>query len=238
MDTSQWQQGIGVVRAADQNPIRPSPDKKPRPEQGVNCPRCNSTNTKFCYYNNYSLSQPRYFCKTCRRYWTEGGTLRNVPVGGGSRRKHRPSSSSKKSAIIDLTPPDQNPKFLTYDPPIYNGLPEIAPLPFAQNPNFSSTDSPHLSFMDLLKTTSNFTSPIPAPNSSLFDSNSSVVFSSVHDIKPSTSLSFDQFNGSTMVQDHATGFPFEEPKPVSSTGFGLQLDSNGYWNGVLPGGSW
>ncbi|XP_071717310.1 dof zinc finger protein DOF2.5-like [Rutidosis leptorrhynchoides] len=60
----------------------------------VNCPRCKSTNTKFCYYNNYSLTQPRYFCKACRRYWTQGGSLRNVPVGGGSKKNKRSSSSS------------------------------------------------------------------------------------------------------------------------------------------------
>ncbi|CDY53379.1 BnaA04g16440D [Brassica napus] len=61
------------------------------------CPRCESPNTKFCYYNNYSLSQPRYFCKSCRRYWTKGGTLRNVPVGGGCRRNKRSSSSFSKN---------------------------------------------------------------------------------------------------------------------------------------------
>ncbi|KAG6481360.1 hypothetical protein ZIOFF_057960 [Zingiber officinale] len=57
----------------------------------VKCPRCDSTNTKFCYYNNYNLSQPRHFCKACRRYWTMGGVLRNVPVGGGCRKSKRPS---------------------------------------------------------------------------------------------------------------------------------------------------
>ncbi|GAB4826976.1 hypothetical protein Ancab_033857 [Ancistrocladus abbreviatus] len=62
------------------------------------CPRCNSTNTKFCYYNNYSLAQPRYFCKGCRRYWTQGGTLRNVPVGGGCRKSKRPKVSSVAAA--------------------------------------------------------------------------------------------------------------------------------------------
>ncbi|GKG23796.1 DOF zinc finger protein DOF5.7, partial [Tanacetum coccineum] len=36
------------------------------PEQILKCPRCDSPNTKFCYYNNYSLTQPRHFCKTCR----------------------------------------------------------------------------------------------------------------------------------------------------------------------------
>ncbi|KAI7983684.1 Dof zinc finger protein DOF5.3 [Camellia lanceoleosa] len=74
-------------------------EKKPRPqpEQALKCPRCDSTNTKFCYYNNYSLTQPRYFCKSCRRYWTKGGTLRNVPVGGGCRKNKRSSSSSSSS---------------------------------------------------------------------------------------------------------------------------------------------
>lgn len=65
------------------------------------CPRCESTNTKFCYYNNYNLSQPRHFCKTCRRYWTKGGALRNVPVGGGCRRnnKRRKGNSVSKSPL-------------------------------------------------------------------------------------------------------------------------------------------
>lgn len=69
-------------------------------DQVLNCPRCNSANTKFCYYNNYSLSQPRYFCKTCRRYWTAGGSLRNIPVGGGSRKNKKPLKK-----VADLVPP-------------------------------------------------------------------------------------------------------------------------------------
>ncbi|RZS18565.1 hypothetical protein BHM03_00050874 [Ensete ventricosum] len=66
---------------------------KPIVELAPNCPRCHSSNTKFCYYNNYSLSQPRYFCKGCRRYWTKGGSLRNVPVGGGCRKSRRAKST-------------------------------------------------------------------------------------------------------------------------------------------------
>ncbi|XP_052200318.1 dof zinc finger protein DOF3.2-like [Diospyros lotus] len=62
---------------------------KPNVERSPNCPRCGSCNTKFCYYNNYSLTQPRYFCKGCRRYWTKGGSLRNVPVGGSCRKSRR-----------------------------------------------------------------------------------------------------------------------------------------------------
>ncbi|KAK4750772.1 hypothetical protein SAY87_004254 [Trapa incisa] len=64
--------------------------------QALKCPRCESLNTKFCYYNNYNLSQPRHFCKDCRRYWTKGGVLRNVPVGGGCRKNKR--SKQKSSA--------------------------------------------------------------------------------------------------------------------------------------------
>ncbi|BAT90635.1 dof zinc finger protein DOF2.1-like [Vigna umbellata] len=85
---------------------------RPQPEQALKCPRCDSTNTKFCYYNNYSLSQPRYFCKSCRRYWTKGGTLRNVPVGGGCRKNKRSSSSSSSSKRIQdqgFTPNPNNP---------------------------------------------------------------------------------------------------------------------------------
>ncbi|XP_058739646.1 dof zinc finger protein DOF5.1-like [Vicia villosa] len=70
----------------------------PMQELSQKCPRCDSTNTKFCYFNNYSLSQPRHFCKTCRRYWTRGGALRSVPVGGGCRRNKRTKSSSNNTS--------------------------------------------------------------------------------------------------------------------------------------------
>ncbi|XP_022766302.1 dof zinc finger protein DOF1.2-like [Durio zibethinus] len=75
-------------------PILPIERKwKPNVELAPKCPRCASASTKFCYYNNYSLSQPRYFCKGCRRYWTKGGSLRNVPAGGGCRKSRRGKSS-------------------------------------------------------------------------------------------------------------------------------------------------
>ncbi|KAE8669257.1 Detected protein of confused Function [Hibiscus syriacus] len=72
--------------------------KIPQPESALKCPRCESTNTKFCYFNNYSLSQPRHFCKTCRRYWTRGGSLRNVPVGGGYHRNKRSKGSNRSKS--------------------------------------------------------------------------------------------------------------------------------------------
>ncbi|KQJ85311.1 dof zinc finger protein DOF1.7 [Brachypodium distachyon] len=63
-------------------------------QQLVECPRCGSGNTKFCYYNNYSTAQPRHFCRACRRYWTHGGSLRNVPVGGACRRRDAAASGN------------------------------------------------------------------------------------------------------------------------------------------------
>lgn len=123
MDTVQWPQEIGLVKpppsmemmvagsaaaatcSVARPPVPPPPPPqmverraRPQKEQPLQCPRCNSTNTKFCYYNNYSLTQPRYFCKTCRRYWTEGGSLRNVPVGGGSRKNKRSASNASNAA--------------------------------------------------------------------------------------------------------------------------------------------
>ncbi|GAB2298665.1 hypothetical protein Dimus_032735 [Dionaea muscipula] len=77
--------GLEVPQQQQQNP-----QQQQQPPPQLACPRCQSNNTKFCYYNNYSLTQPRYFCKGCRRYWTHGGTLRNVPVGGGCRKSKRP----------------------------------------------------------------------------------------------------------------------------------------------------
>ncbi|KAM5579327.1 dof zinc finger protein DOF3.1-like [Rosa sericea] len=80
-----------------QDPTTFQPMKAQFPEQEqLKCPRCDSSNTKFCYYNNYNLSQPRHFCKNCKRYWTKGGSLRNIPIGGGSRKNTKRSSSGSK----------------------------------------------------------------------------------------------------------------------------------------------
>ncbi|PIA40577.1 hypothetical protein AQUCO_02500350v1 [Aquilegia coerulea] len=116
MDTSDWLQGVnheinGTNSSSPSGDMdnmvtisKSMEDKGPRPqhEQAPKCPRCDSTHTKFCYYNNYSLSQPRYFCKTCRRYWTKGGSLRNIPVGGGCRKNKRvPAKKSNEKPLHD-----------------------------------------------------------------------------------------------------------------------------------------
>ncbi|KAF2324437.1 hypothetical protein GH714_014108 [Hevea brasiliensis] len=81
--------------ARTQNNLGSNPS--PQLAEPLTCPRCQSTNTKFCYYNNRKVSQPRHFCKSCRRYWTHGGTLRDVPIGGGTRKKSKRSRSFPSS---------------------------------------------------------------------------------------------------------------------------------------------
>ncbi|KAJ3699241.1 hypothetical protein LUZ61_002946 [Rhynchospora tenuis] len=125
------------------------------PQAPIKCPRCESTNTKFCYYNNYNLSQPRHFCKSCRRYWTRGGLLRNVPVGGGTRKskskskskskplaKSSPSHASSTSSSLEL---EHNPNpSLDSDPaPLINS----APLPSTEE-ILSETDVSHIPMPD------------------------------------------------------------------------------------------
>ncbi|XP_077242213.1 uncharacterized protein LOC143882634 [Tasmannia lanceolata] len=111
--------------------------EKTTQDQALKCPRCDSSNTKFCYYNNYSLSQPRHFCKACKRYWTRGGTLRNVPVGGGCRknkRVKRPAAATDHSS--SLPPPSSSPQIDIYTPPnnishLLYGLPNTSDINLA-----------------------------------------------------------------------------------------------------------
>ncbi|KAK8564988.1 hypothetical protein V6N13_020119 [Hibiscus sabdariffa] len=70
-----------------------------KPDKILPCPRCNSFDTKFCYFNNYNVNQPRHFCKNCQRYWTAGGTMRNVPIGAG-RRKNKQLASQYRQIIV------------------------------------------------------------------------------------------------------------------------------------------
>lgn len=73
-----------------------------KPDKIVPCPRCKSMETKFCYYNNYNINQPRHFCRSCQRYWTNGGTMRNVPVGAGRRKSKNAAAiaSNYRSMVV------------------------------------------------------------------------------------------------------------------------------------------
>ncbi|XP_059640166.1 cyclic dof factor 3 [Cornus florida] len=72
-----------------------------KPDKIIPCPRCSSMDTKFCYYNNYNVNQPRHFCKSCQRYWTAGGTMRNVPVGAGRRKNKNAASNCRHITISE-----------------------------------------------------------------------------------------------------------------------------------------
>ncbi|KAJ8511785.1 hypothetical protein OPV22_002219 [Ensete ventricosum] len=94
MDTSPWHQEIGLVKSMEMvasssavttttattfSAARPQVTERrtrPQKEQALHCPR---------------------------RYWTEGGSLRNVPVGGGSRKNRRPSLSSAAATTSATT---------------------------------------------------------------------------------------------------------------------------------------
>ncbi|CAA7401925.1 unnamed protein product [Spirodela intermedia] len=87
--------------------------KPAKPEKILPCPRCNSMATKFCYYNNYNLNQPRHFCKNCQRYWTAGGTMRNVPVGAGRRKNKHSAAYCRHITVVKapLSPEEHAPVF-------------------------------------------------------------------------------------------------------------------------------
>ncbi|KAL8217583.1 hypothetical protein R6Q57_020956 [Mikania cordata] len=80
------------LQTTDGDMMNLQPRTLKKPDKILPCPRCDSMNTKFCYFNNNNINQPRHFCKSCQRYWTAGGTMRNMPVGAGRRKKKNPPS--------------------------------------------------------------------------------------------------------------------------------------------------
>ncbi|CAA6665196.1 unnamed protein product [Spirodela intermedia] len=115
--------GIGIGREeraaisflSRQEPLRRGRKEPEAREAGEDppCPRCNSMATKFCYYNNYNLNQPRHFCKNCQRYWTAGGTMRNVPVGAGRRKNKHSAAYCRHITVVKapLSPEEHAPVF-------------------------------------------------------------------------------------------------------------------------------
>lgn len=98
-----------------------------KPDKILPCPRCNSMDTKFCYFNNYNINQPRHFCKNCHRYWTAGGTMRNMPVGAG-RRKNKYNAASQFQNVPETL---QSTRLDGIDHPVLN--PNGTVIPFTSN---------------------------------------------------------------------------------------------------------
>ncbi|XP_043809802.1 dof zinc finger protein DOF4.6 isoform X1 [Manihot esculenta] len=217
MDTAQWPQEIMVkpieeiVTNTCPKPAAAALERKARPqkEQALNCPRCNSTNTKFCYYNNYSLTQPRYFCKTCRRYWTEGGSLRNIPVGGGSRKNKRSasatsssSSSSSSKKLPDLVTPSRLSQSSTQNPKIHQG--QDLNLAFPSTPGITS-----------------FSELIQLPNIETNNKNNQISTSSTSTASQLSAL--ELLTGiSSRGLNSFMPMPVQDPNSVYTSGFSLQ----------------
>ncbi|CAO2205290.1 unnamed protein product [Urochloa humidicola] len=127
-----------------------------REPEGLSCPRCDSVNTKFCYYNNYNLSQPRYFCRACRRYWTRGGALRNVPVGGGTRkptlvvsaRRKRPAPAAAAASAAPPPPDSALPPLPVPGPHHAALMRQFGGMPFHAPPPLAAVD-PDRRLLDL-----------------------------------------------------------------------------------------
>ncbi|TKY64106.1 Dof zinc finger protein DOF3.7 [Spatholobus suberectus] len=202
---------------------RPVLEKKARPQEQLNCPRCNSTNTKFCYYNNYSLTQPRYFCKTCRRYWTEGGSLRNVPVGGGSRKNKKVTSAAATSSSSSSKVPDLNPPSLSVsvsaissqNPKIMHGGQDLN-LAFPAMDKYHHGMSPYVEMQNCDTThhhqTSSSCSAPPTSLSALELLRSSMASRGLNPYAPS-SLMPNSTNNNAL---YPSGFPMQEVKPSLS----------------------
>ncbi|XP_022946982.1 dof zinc finger protein DOF3.2-like isoform X3 [Cucurbita moschata] len=68
---------------------------RPQPEQVLRCPRCDSTNTKFCYYNNYSLSQPR------KNKRPSPSTSSSSSPSPSSKRSHDQAANSSYAKLLN-----------------------------------------------------------------------------------------------------------------------------------------
>ncbi|GAB4834620.1 hypothetical protein Ancab_032883 [Ancistrocladus abbreviatus] len=275
MDTAQWPQIVvkpmeemvtntcssitnnNTCSSTTTTTIKPSTslERKVRPQkdQALNCPRCNSTNTKFCYYNNYSLTQPRYFCKTCRRYWTEGGSLRNIPVGGGSRKNKRSSSSSSMSSSTSISISSSATSSLTnsskiklpdlvasnsshpaiaavahhhHNPKIHHHDGQDLNLGFSPNPEFRGL----CEFIQLPNMENTTKSQIPANPTTNTTSSSPTGASNISALELLTGL--------TSSRGLMTSFmpvPISDPNTVFSSGFALQNDFKPTLNFNLDG---
>lgn len=214
-------------------------------DQALKCPRCDSPNTKFCYYNNYNLTQPRHFCKTCRRYWTKGGALRNVPIGGGCRKNKR--SKQRPKDQNPLTPIEQE----AASPSSINGLSLLHNLWATTHPTSSSnlldlqsSDRFNFAFAKL----QNHSSFLGQPNNNNNISSSNIPIMS-HVMKPSIKANGvgDPSGGHMMTLFQAPGLqasPLTAAAPSSSSvdgtgtgsvSFGLQTLSNAtdHWHWKL-----
>lgn len=88
-----------------------------KPDKILPCPRCTSLETKFCYFNNYNVNQPRHFCRNCQRYWTDGGNMRKVAVGAGRRKNKQVGTQYLRGLVPHVSiqrATDKNPDIIDH----------------------------------------------------------------------------------------------------------------------------
>ncbi|KAK1382355.1 DOF domain class transcription factor [Heracleum sosnowskyi] len=88
MDTAQWPQEIVVKPIEEIIVTNTTPPQKP-------C--ITSSSSESCKKANPQKEVQQQIINCPRRYWTEGGSLRNIPVGGGSRKNNKRSLNSSPS---------------------------------------------------------------------------------------------------------------------------------------------
>ncbi|KAF5190095.1 hypothetical protein FRX31_020319 [Thalictrum thalictroides] len=65
-------------------------DQASMSQVALKCPRCESTQTNFYGRSIQNVPKPVQFCKSCRRYWTVGGSLRT---------KRQPKDSDVQASV-------------------------------------------------------------------------------------------------------------------------------------------
>nr|KYP54660.1 Dof zinc finger protein DOF3.7 [Cajanus cajan] len=214
---------------------RPVLEKKARPQEQLNCPR---------------------------RYWTEGGSLRNVPVGGGSRKNKKvtsaTSSSSSSSKVPDLNPPNLS-SVSAQNPKIMHGGQDLN-LAFPSMDKYHHGMPPYVEMQQqnnkLLRSSMASRGLNPYAPSSLIpnSTNNNALYPSgfpMQEVKPSLSFapSVDGMGNRSydhQVQERSGGrvlFPFGDVKQLSASGAEVehnkeQGNSTGYWSGMIGEGTW
>ena len=71
-----------------------APRHPPPPSAPLACARCGSEDTKFCYYNNYNIKQPRFYCKVRGRHGRARGIAELCFAGASGRSRFASAAAS------------------------------------------------------------------------------------------------------------------------------------------------
>ncbi|OMO65141.1 Zinc finger, Dof-type [Corchorus olitorius] len=225
-----------------------NPQNQQQNSEQLKCPRCDSTNTKFCYYNNYNKSQPRHFCKACKRHWTKGGTLRNVPVGGGRKNKRLKTSSNTNTAAAVVasaaaattTTTTTTTSFMAIQPPQQRQVNPTMQFPSSLLQQNSSVNCKSNNNSMFLGSSSSTTLSLPQTQGMQFpfSSSSSSSFDTTTPSSISTSFqssSIYNYTGSETMEDPTISSinimptTVSQPWPIPITSSGMDM-ANNYWN--------